>query len=206
MAAVGVRSYGAEALQVEVDSTAAATALPEQFASLPGVVEAMPGLMSVLVRFDPTRVDAVSLAGSLVERASQLSPVDATAAGDAVVVHVVYDGEDLADVARFTGLDVDDVVARHLAATYRVALIGMAPGFYFLAGGDERLQVPRRTSPREAVPRGAVGLAGAYTGIYPKRGPGGWQLIGRVVDELWHPDRHPAARLAPGTVVRFEAA
>jgi KipI family sensor histidine kinase inhibitor len=204
-----VRSYGAGALLVELDSTAAAIALRQELddAPLPGVVETMPGLHTVMVGFDPRVVSAQTLARRLTELdlASAAPPVDG---GDspAVQVPVAYDGPDLDEVAAYCDLAVDQVVAAHAEITYRVALIGMAPGFYFLAGGDPRLQPPRRPSPRERVPRGAVGLAGPFTGIYPKDGPGGWQLIGRVLDDLWHPTRLPAALLEPGTSVRFTAA
>jgi KipI family sensor histidine kinase inhibitor len=206
MAVTGVRSYGAEALLVEVDATTAVGGVRRNAEGLAGVLETMPGLQTVLVRFDPAVVSASALAARVREAVDDDGLEDDDEVPDPVTVHVDYDGPDLDDVAAHTGLAAADVVAAHTAATYRVALIGMAPGFYFLAGGDDRLQVPRRRSPRERVPRGSVGLAGAYTGIYPKDGPGGWQLVGRVRDDLWHTDRYPAARLAPGTVVRLVAA
>ena len=121
-------------------------------------------------------------------------------------VPVDYAGADLSEVAARTGLTPDEVIAAHQAPTYRVVLIGMAPGFYYLAGGDPRLQVPRRRTPRTDVPKGSVGLAGELTGIYPRLGPGGWQLIGTTSAELWHPAKLPATMLSPGATVRFEAA
>ena len=54
-------------------------------------------------------------------------------------------------------------------------------------------------------PAGSVGLAGEYSGVYPRSSPGGWQLIGRTDAALWDPARTPPALLAPGTWVRFEA-
>ncbi len=207
-----IGSYGTQALLVELDSAAEAAALRKRLdeAPLPGTVETMPGLRTVLVRFDPSVTAAASMANRLTAvelgRARADDPAGADDAAEPVQVRVAYDGPDLDDVAKYTGLTVDEVIAAHQAITYRVALIGMAPGFYFLAGGDERLQVPRRPSPRPRVPRGALGLAGAFTGVYPKAGPGGWQLIGRVLDDLWHPTRLPAALLAPGAAVRLTAA
>jgi KipI family sensor histidine kinase inhibitor len=205
---VSVRSYGIEALLVELDSAASATAMRVGLAADPprGMVEAMPGLHSVLVRFDRALADVKTLARHLLDFEFSHTQVASEPTADVMQIRVDYSGPDLDEVARRTGLAIGEVVDRHRAATYRVALIGMAPGFYFLAGGDPQLQVPRRESPRQAVPRGAVGLAGEFTGIYPKHGPGGWQLIGRVLDELWHPTRLPAALLAPGATVRFTAA
>lgn len=205
---VRIGSYGEQALLVELDSTAQAAALRARLdtAPLPGTTETMPGLRTVLVRFDP----AVTVAGALAKRLAEVdlssaADPDSAVSGDPVQIRVAYDGPDLDDVAAHTGLSVDEVIAAHQAATYRVALIGMAPGFYFLAGGDERLQMPRRRSPRARVPRGSLGLATAFTGIYPKDGPGGWQLIGRVLDDLWHATRLPAALLEPGALVRCTA-
>jgi KipI family sensor histidine kinase inhibitor len=205
---VSVRSYGVETLLVELDSAARATAMRIGLDAdpPPGMVETMPGLHSVLVRFDPAVADVHVLARQLADFDFSNVKVASEPTAALVQIRVDYSGADLDEVARHTGLTTREVVDRHRAATYRVALIGMAPGFYFLTGGDPKLQVPRRESPRQAVPRGSVGLAGEFTGIYPKHGPGGWQLVGRVLDELWHPTGLPAALLAPGTTVRFTSA
>ncbi|MFI1203604.1 5-oxoprolinase subunit PxpB [Streptomyces sp. NPDC020883] len=121
----------------------------------------------------------------------------------AVEIPVHYDGPDLADVAALWGVSPGEVVRLHAATTFRVAFCGFAPGFGYLTGLPERLHVPRRETPRTRVPVGSVGLAGPYTGVYPRSSPGGWQLIGRTEAVLWDPRREPAALLAPGTPVRF---
>jgi KipI family sensor histidine kinase inhibitor len=120
-----------------------------------------------------------------------------------VVIEATYDGEDLAGVAELTGTPIDEVVRRHLAASYVVAFTGFAPGFAYLAGGDPALVVPRRDPPRTRVPAGGLALAGEVTGRYPHAGPGGWQLIGRTDAVLWDLGRAAPALLAPGTRVRF---
>ena len=98
-----------------------------------------------------------------------------------------------------------DVVAAHTGTSWRIAFGGFAPGFAYLTGGDPRLQVPRRDEPRTTVPAGAVGLAGEYSGVYPRPSPGGWQLIGRTDAVLWDAERDPPALLMPGGTVRFRA-
>jgi KipI family sensor histidine kinase inhibitor len=108
-------------------------------------------------------------------------------------------------VCRLTGLDRDEVVARHTAVDLVVAFLGFTPGFPYLVGLDPALHVPRRPTPRTRVPAGAVGLAGAQTGVYPRSSPGGWQLIGRTTAVLFDPGREPPALLAPGDRVRFVA-
>jgi KipI family sensor histidine kinase inhibitor len=120
-----------------------------------------------------------------------------------VELPVIYDGPDLESVAEHCGLSTEDVVERHRAAEFLVAFCGFAPGFAYLTGLPEELHVPRLEEPREKVPAGSVGLAGAFTGVYPRSSPGGWQLIARTDATLWDVDRDPPALLAPGTVVRF---
>ncbi len=120
-----------------------------------------------------------------------------------VEVVVRYDGPDLDEVARRTGLTNAEVVAAHTGTPWRVAFGGFAPGFAYLVGGDPRLHVPRRDRPRPSVPAGSVGLAGEFSGVYPRSSPGGWQLLGTTDALLWDADRNPPALLGPGTTVRF---
>lgn len=121
-----------------------------------------------------------------------------------VHIPVSYDGEDLDEVSELTGLGREEVVARHQATQWRVAFTGFAPGFGYLVGGDGSLEVPRRQESRSKVPAGAVGLAGEFTGVYPRDSPGGWQLIGHTETRVWDPGRATPALLSPGTLVRFE--
>lgn len=117
------------------------------------------------------------------------------------VLAVRYDGSDLAEVARATNLSPDAVVAIHSGATYTVETMGFSPGFAYLAGLDARLQLPRRTTPRPRVPAGSVAIAGEHTAVYPFDSPGGWHLIGSLVDAHVFDDRGPL--LALGDRVRF---
>jgi KipI family sensor histidine kinase inhibitor len=122
---------------------------------------------------------------------------------ETVEIGVHYDGPDLDDVAEMTGLSRHDVIAAHTGTTWRVAFGGFAPGFAYLAGGDSRLQVPRRSEPRTAVPAGSVALAGEYSAVYPRSSPGGWQLLGHTDAVVWDLERDPPALLRPGSTVRF---
>ncbi|MEW5966199.1 MAG: 5-oxoprolinase subunit PxpB [Pseudomonadota bacterium] len=131
------------------------------------------------------------------------------AAGSSGTVHalrVEYGsaaGPDLAALAARAGLHPDDYINRHAAIEYRVAFLGFQPGFPYLRGLPPALQSPRRASPRTRVPAGSVAVGGAYTGIYPADGPGGWQLIGRTDAVLFDPVRAPACLLMPGDRVRL---
>ncbi|MGW2212975.1 5-oxoprolinase subunit B family protein [Streptomyces sp. NPDC001781] len=142
-----------------------------------------------------------------VRRAAELTaaeppPAPRTTAAP-VELAVRYDGPDLAQVAAHWGVPVREVADLHAGTEFTVAFCGFAPGFGYLTGLPERRCVPRRSTPRTAVPAGSVALAGPYTGVYPRSSPGGWQLIGRTDAVLWDTAREPAALLAPGTRVRF---
>ena len=95
------------------------------------------------------------------------------------------------------------MVDAHTGQPWTVGFGGFAPGFSYLVGGDPRLEVPRRAEPRTRVPAGAVGLAGPFSGIYPRSSPGGWQVIGETDVVLWDVDRDPPALLQPGASVQF---
>jgi biotin-dependent carboxylase-like uncharacterized protein len=121
-------------------------------------------------------------------------------------VRVHYGGADLREVAEQTGMTESELIARHSAATYEVRFPGFMPGFAYLGGLPAELRVPRRPSPRPRVPAGSVAIAAEYCGIYPWDGPGGWNLLGRVLDQtLFDVRRRPPALLGVGDLVRFEA-
>jgi KipI family sensor histidine kinase inhibitor len=194
---VNLRPVGWGAVLVEVAGVAEARAVHAALAPLLAdgtLVELVPAARTVLVEGDPLP-DLAALLRDL--------PAAPEPGGAAVEIPVAYDGPDLAEVARLTGLPVDEVVARHAGAAYTVAFSGFAPGFGYLTGLPAELHVARRDTPRTAVPAGAVGIAGEFAGVYPRRSPGGWQLLGRTDAVLWDADRDPPALLSPGTPVRF---
>lgn len=175
-------------------------------APLQGIEELLPASRTLMLRFDPVRWSPERLTAALVDALSQREPAaPRRVAGPLVEIPVRYDGEDLEEVARLSGLTVDEVIRRHQDSEFTVAFCGFAPGFAYMVGGDPALQVPRRSTPRARVPAGAVALGGVYCGVYPQATPGGWQLIGSTPMAMWDLGRDPPARLTPGTRVRFRA-
>lgn len=140
------------------------------------------------------------------ERAPDGSTRTSPVGSGLVVLPVTYDGPDLHEVADATRLSVEDVVARHLAPTYTVAFGGFMPGFAYLVGLDPALVVPRRATPRERVPAGAVAVADRFTAVYPAATPGGWRLIGTCRTRLFDVSLDQPALLTPGVRVRLEPA
>lgn len=202
-----VLDYGDQALMLQCGSTAEVLAWADALrsAEVPGVVDIVPAARTVLVKLAGPRHQAATR-----ERLRKMRVTgDSTAAADRsadVVIDVVYDGPDLDEVARHTGLSTEQVVDAHTGTLWRVGFSGFAPGFAYLVDGDPRLRVPRRAEPRTAVPAGAVGLAGEFSAIYPRRTPGGWQLIAHTDAVLWDLERPNPALLTQGMWVRFRAA
>jgi KipI family sensor histidine kinase inhibitor len=205
MSAGAILDYGDQALLLQFDSTTEVLAWSAAVrkAALPEVLDIVPAARTVLLKLDGSgRQGATRRRLRTLEVATG---AETTTAGEPLVIDVVYDGDDLAEVAELTGLTTQGVVDAHTAKPWTVGFCGFAPGFAYLVGGDPRLAVPRRSDPRPSVPAGAVGLAGEFTGIYPRRSPGGWQLVGRTDAVLWDIDRPDPALLTPGIWVQFRA-
>ncbi|ALI24235.1 Allophanate hydrolase 2 subunit 1 [Mycolicibacterium fortuitum] len=201
------RDYGDQALLLEFDSTADVLAWTATLtaAQLLGVVDIVPASRTILIKLADPRYQAPTR-----QRLGKLrlqpgsAPVRPIGQAD-VTIDVVYDGADLHEVAKLTGMTPEQVIAAHTGSQWQVGFMGFAPGFAYLVGGDERLQVPRRAEPRTSVPAGAVALAGEFSGIYPRQSPGGWQLIGHTDAVMFDVHRDQPALLTPGTWVQFRA-
>lgn len=170
--------------------------------------EPLPGQVDVLAAAETVMVKADSPAAAR-RMAARLLEMDlavrSRTEGKLVQIETVYDGADLAEVGRLTGLGADGVIAAHTGQVWTVAFGGFAPGFSYMVGENEALEVPRRSSPRTAVPAGSVALAGNYSAVYPRKSPGGWQLIGRTAARMWDLGREQPALAAPGDRVQFRA-
>ena len=123
-----------------------------------------------------------------------------------VVIDVVYDGADLAEVAAAHRTDIADGRRRahrarrggsDSAASHRVS-----PTWWAATRGWRYRGAP---SPAPRCPPDRSALAGEFSGVYPRESPGGWQLIGHTDAVLWDVDRAEPALLMPGMWVRFRA-
>jgi KipI family sensor histidine kinase inhibitor len=200
-------SMGERAFLVELEGldevlavhAALAAAQPE------GVTDLVPAARTVLVRVDPRKLPLAAARSWALRTAAETQP-GGTAAGPLVELDIAYDGADLDDIARLLGATPDELVRRHAEAEWRVAFTGFAPGFGYLVSEDWPYAVPRLESPRTRVPAGSVGLAGVFSGAYPRDTPGGWRLIGTTSATLFDPGAASPALLSPGGRVRFRPA
>lgn len=190
---------GDRAVLVELESLDAVLGYYAALADSPpaGVIDIVPAARTVLLTTDGTDLDA------LTRLLRTVQPIaGGHTGGDLLEIPVVYDGEDLPDLADLLNCSIDDVIKRHTAEDWTVAFCGFSPGFGYLTGTGS-WDIPRRKSPRTKVPTGAVALAGEFSGVYPRESPGGWQLLGHTDLKIFDQDREPAALFHPGRHVRF---
>ncbi|MCC4248649.1 5-oxoprolinase/urea amidolyase family protein [Microbacterium testaceum] len=198
-----LRPMGERALLAEVDDLPDVLALHAALAAAPpdGIDDLVPAARTVLIAFDPSRITSASVRAWV--RSAGDAPPEAASPGPLVEIAVRYDGADLDETAAMLGIRTAELVARHAAAEWNVAFTGFAPGFAYLVSEDWPWDVPRLSRPRTRVPAGSVGLAGGFTGAYPRETPGGWRLIGTTDAPLFTPDAADPVLLAPGARVRF---
>jgi len=166
-------------------------------------MDVVPAAETVLVRCGHEDLLTTGDRDMLVQLAREVAPGEEAHTGRTVTIPVVYDGDDLADVARRCGMSVDAVVAAHTSTEFRAAFCGFAPGFAYLVGLPAALHLPRRDSPRTAVPAGSVAIAAEYSAVYPRSSPGGWHLLGRTECAMFDVARDSPTIVVPGDTVRF---
>jgi KipI family sensor histidine kinase inhibitor len=174
--------------------------------TITGITETVPTYRSLLVHYDPVQIDFDTLSGKLVTLA--LLPVPPVTKMRRWRIPVAYGGEhgiDLEDVARTLKSTPEDIVARHVAGDYRVAMIGFTPGWSYLSGLDASLQMPRLQNPRLVTPAGTISIGGVQTGVQCLAGPSGWHLLGRTAVRTYQLHRDPIFLLEPGDAVTFSA-
>ncbi len=183
-------------------------ALDRTLASEPvsGVTETVPTYRSLLVHYDPVQIDFDTLSERLSARAQR--PVPPKTKTRRWRIPVTYGGEhgiDLEDVAKMLKTTPEDIVARHIAGDYRVAMIGFTPGWSYLSGLEKSLHMPRRKDPRLLTPAGTISIGGVQTGVQCLAGPSGWHLLGRTAVRTYQLHRDPIFLLEPGDQVKFSA-
>lgn len=134
---------------------------------------------------------------------SAVTPATEVNTGRLVEIPVRYDGQDLDEVAKLTGLSKSEVIELHSSTTFTAAFSGFAPGFMYCIGLPKVLQLPRRSTPRVQVPAGSLAMADTYTAIYPLNSPGGWNLIGTTDVQMFDASAQQPSLLLPGDRVRF---
>ncbi len=214
--AARIRAVGDCALSVEFgervapEISARVIALDRMLAEtpLPGVVERVPTYRALTVHFDPLEIAPEVLEARLAPLAEAAAQAGAEEARARLwrlpVAYGGAHGADLAALAARHGMSEAALVGLHAGETYRVYMLGFAPGFAYLGGLPERIETPRRAEPRLTTPAGTVSIGGKQTAVTSMAVPSGWHLIGRTPVPTFDAAAEPPCLLAPGDRVRFE--
>ena len=203
--------FGEGALLVELGNefqeniVAWARAIAEHWDTTLGYGPAVPAYASVVLRFDPLRIEptqAEQFAAELLAR-SELMLVAPTKPRRLVEIPTTYNGPDLAETAERSRLSVDELVALHAKREYTAYFLGFMPGFAYCGRLDAKIASSRLERPRERVPAGSVAIADGQTGVYPFASPGGWRLIGRTELAMFDPSAAEPVLIHAGDRVRF---
>lgn len=191
-------------VEISVETAREAQALARALRKADLAEDVVAGLTSVCVRFHPDRTDRIEA------WLSAVSKIDVQPASSQFLIEIGirYGGEhgpDLEAVCEALGLSPTAFIAMHTEQMHTVEMIGFTPGFSYISGLPDDIEVPRLNHPRPRVAAGAVGVSGAYTGIYALPGPGGWPLIGHTAEQLFIPESDTPFRLQPGQRLKFKA-
>lgn len=173
--------------------------------NIPGITEMIPTFRSLLVSYDMLQISYSKLSVMLSVLSRELE-MNQAAHHRIVKIPCCYGarfGADLTDMERLTGLSREEIIELHSSVDYKIYMLGFLTGFVYLGGLDKRLEVPRLDTPRVRIGKGAVGIGGNQTGIYPMDSPGGWRLIGGTPVDLYDPEREDPVLLRAGEYIRF---
>jgi inhibitor of KinA len=112
-------------------------------------------------------------------------------------------GIDLPELSQKNKMKIEELISIHSSNEYYVFMIGFLPGFAYMGEVDTSIATPRRTTPRQEVDAGSVGIAGRQTGIYPFSSPGGWNIIGRTPVQLFMKNAEHPVLLQQGDTIKF---
>lgn len=173
--------------------------------NLTGVTEIIVSYTSLIVNFDVFQTSADEII-EVIKKVDVNALLKQPFKYRIIEIPVCYGGTHGPDLERFesVGLSPDEVIEKHSEKEYLVYMLGFMPGFPYLGGLDQSLFRDRLENPRKKVPKGAVGIGGRQTGMYPFESPGGWNLLGNTPIPLFDPDRDPPILYAPGDRIVFK--
>jgi len=202
-----LKRCGDDLFSIAVAGPPDAQALAKQLRASGMWLEVVPGIDSVVVRFDAMHLKATAAQRAIeASLTAGIAPLQTPTA--LIEIPVVYGGEygpDLEDLCDQTGMTPNEFIALHTGSEYTVDMIGFTPGFAFIGGLDERLRISRRKEPRLRVEAGSVGIADGRTGLYAMASPGGWTIVGRTPYKLFDAGAEEPFALRAGMRIRFKA-
>lgn len=172
------------------------------------ITATIPAYCSLTVCFDATKITHQQLIQKVQALNKTLELQTNTSEAPLITIPVCYEAPfaiDMGNITKHTGLSPEAIIQQHTNTIFRVYLLGFLPGFAYMGKLPPTLHCPRKTVPNAAIPKGAVGIAGYQTGIYPSVSPGGWQIIGQTPLEVFQPQAEQPFLFQVGMQVQFQA-
>ncbi len=169
------------------------------------VTELIPSYQSLTLLFNPAKVKRTAIKKKL-EKILLSSINYAEFESNCIEIPVCYSphyAPDIERVAAHCGLTTNEVIEKHSAATYWVAMLGFLPGFVYLSGLENSLRCPRKNTPALLVPAGSIAIGDKQTGIYSLDSPGGWNVIGKTPTKLLNLDAERPIVINPLDEIKF---
>jgi KipI family sensor histidine kinase inhibitor len=180
-------------------------ALDALLQNIPGIFETVPAYCTLLVHYDPFVLTYNETSDQIKEKLNLLDNATHRPSRH-LEIPVLYgnaSGPDLEPVATTLSLSPSELIRLHSEHEYTVYMMGFTPGFPYMGTLNEKLIMPRMSTPRTHVPAGSVAIAGSQTGIYPVGSPGGWHILGWTPLKLFDPTSETPFLFAPGDTVKF---
>ncbi|WP_298754571.1 5-oxoprolinase subunit PxpB [uncultured Arcobacter sp.] len=172
--------------------------------NIDGLIEIIPSYTSIYISYDIFKYEYLSLV-ELLKKNINLE-YEKSFKENIVTIDVYYAEEvglDLSYMSDKTNLSISEIIDIHSSKLYDVYAIGFLPGFAYLASVDEKIALPRLSTPRKKIPKGSVAIANTQTAVYPQSSPGGWNIIGRTAIELFDKSLEKLSPLSVGDKVKF---
>ena len=219
-------------MNLELNFKAQGLAKAIEQANIKGIYETLPCFASMIVHYNSDEIKYGDLKKELKFLVSNLKSSDDTIvesrlfrfptvyldkwtkeAVEDYVAKITYKKPDPEFIVELNNLDnIEHFVRVHSSTEYWVASLGFWPGLPFTMPLDPRckLTAPKYNPPRTWTPKGAIGMGGSSTAIYPDKLPGGYQIFGRTPVPIWDPEKRfsifkdSVCLFRPGDRIKFD--
>lgn len=142
-----------------------------------GIQELVPSYRSVLIHYDPCLISYQELT-AYIETCLEVCADFALAKAVLTEIPVLYEGEDIEEIARIEHKSVEEIIKIHSQSDYFVYMLGFAPGHPYTARFENAFSFKRRESPRVRIDGGSIVVQMGLSDIIPFDQPCGWNIIG----------------------------
>ena len=194
-------------MDLEINFTAQNLAKAIQDNKIKGVYETAPCFASMLIHYNPDEIKFNDLKNEMKSLIKSLGPTDDIEINSRIfsfptvyldkwtkeciedysskITKKTPDPEFITEINNLE--NTDQFVRVHSGTEYWVSSLGFWPGLPFMMPLDPRckLTAPKYNPPRTWTPKGAIGMGGSSTSIYPDRLPGGYQIFGIIPVPIW---------------------